>query len=69
MLIWSKYAVCNDARSHTNGIHCMLTLLIHIQSNYKNYNLDSNMKSSNYMKIGLKALIYFELQQTLKLYF
>ena len=29
------------------------------------YNEDSNMKSSNYTKIQLKALIYFELQQTL----
>ena len=29
-----------------------------------NYNVDSNMKSSDYMKILLKALIYFELQQT-----
>ena len=30
-----------------------------------NYNVDSNMKSSNYMKIQFKALIYFELQHTL----
>ena len=29
------------------------------------YNVDSNMKSSNYMKIQFKALIYFELEQTL----
>ena len=29
-----------------------------------NYNVDSNMKSSNYMKIRFKALIYFELQHT-----
>ena len=29
-------------------------------------NVDSNMKSSNYMKIRFKALIYFELQETLK---
>ena len=31
--------------------------------------IDSNMKSSNYMKIGLKPLNYFELQQTLKYQF
>ena len=31
-----------------------------------NYNVDSNMKTSKYMKIQLKPLIYFELQQTLK---
>ena len=33
---------------------------------YSNYNLDSNMKTSNYMKIQFKGLIYFELQETLK---
>ena len=31
-----------------------------------NYNVDSNMKSLNYMKIQLKTLIYFDLQQTSK---
>ena len=30
-----------------------------------NYNVDSNMKSSKYSKVWFKALIYFELQQTL----
>ena len=30
-----------------------------------NYNVDSNMKSSNYSKIQFKPLIYFELQQSL----
>ena len=34
-----------------------------IQSNYK---VDSNKKYSNYMKIWLKTLNYFEFQQTLK---
>ena len=29
-----------------------------------NYNVDYNMKSSNYSKIGFKALIYFEIQQS-----
>ena len=29
------------------------------------YTVDPNMKSSNYMKIWLKGLIYFELEQTL----
>ena len=29
-----------------------------------NYNVDSNMKSSNYMKIQFKGLIYFQLQLT-----
>ena len=30
-----------------------------------NNNVDSNMKTSNYMKIQFKAMIYFELQETL----
>ena len=30
------------------------------------YNVDSNRKSLNYTKIRFKALIYFELQETLK---
>ena len=30
-----------------------------------NYNVDSSTKSSNYSKIWFKALIYFELQQSL----
>ena len=29
------------------------------------YNVDSNTKSSNYIKIWFKGLIYFELEQTL----
>ena len=31
----------------------------------KNYNVDPNMKTSNYSKVRFKALIYFELQQSL----
>ena len=31
-----------------------------------NYNVDSNTKILNYMKIQFKALIYFELQETSK---
>ena len=30
-----------------------------------NYSVDSNMKSLNYSKVPFKALIYFELQQSL----
>ena len=30
-----------------------------------NYNVDPNMKTSSYSKIQFKALIYFELQQSL----
>ena len=37
-----------------------------MQSTQLNYNVDSSMKSLNYMKIQLKALYYFELQQTSK---
>ena len=36
---------------------------------HSNYNVVSNTKTSNYMKIQFKALIYFELQETLKQYF
>ena len=36
---------------------------------HSNYYVDSNMKTSNYMKIRFKALIYFELHETLKSYF
>ena len=36
-----------------------------MQLTQSNYNVDSNMKSSNYSKILFKALIYFELQQNL----
>ena len=35
-----------------------------MQLTQMNYNVDSNMKSLNYSKIGFKALIYFELQQS-----
>ena len=35
-----------------------------MQLTQSNYNVDSNTKSSNYSKIQLKALIYFELQQS-----
>ena len=34
--------------------------------NHLIYNVDSNMKSLNYMKNQFKALIYFELEETSK---
>ena len=40
-----------------------------MQLTQSNYNVDSSKKSSNYMKIWLNALNYFELQETLKYYF
>ena len=36
------------------------------QLTQSNYNVDPSTKSSNYMKIQLKALNYFELQEILK---
>ena len=54
------HAACNDARSHSNSFHCTFWHCWHIQSNY---NVDSNTTSWIYMKIWLKALIYFVLQQ------
>ena len=57
MNLWrDNYCLENDYDSNTKLSRISLNLY---------YNVDSNMKSSNYMKIGLKALIYFELQQTL----
>ena len=42
-----------------------ISLLLEMSKMCMNYNVDSNMKSSNYSKIRFKALIYFELQQSL----
>ena len=53
---------CNEIRSHPNSFHCICQHCQYIQSNY---NVDSNTKSLNYSKIQFKALIYFELQQSL----
>ena len=39
---------------------------VHTDKMRSNYNVDSNTKSLNYMKIQFKALNYFELQQTSK---
>ena len=38
-------------------------LLLKTSKMCMNYNVDSNMKSSNYSKILFKPLIYFELQE------
>ena len=46
----------------TRVIH--LHLCQHCQYIQLNYNVYSNTKSLNYIKIRLKALIYFELEQT-----
>ena len=53
---------CNEIRSHPDSFHCICRHCRYIQLNY---NVDSNMKTSNYSKIRFKALIYFELQQSL----
>ena len=42
-----------------------ISLLLVTSKMCMNYNVDSNTKSSNYSKIQFKALIYFELQQSL----
>ena len=47
----------------TQYIYTHVMVCMSMQLNYK---VDSCTKSSNYMKIRLKALNYFELQQTLK---
>ena len=48
-----------------NALHALIFISTVLTKNIQsNYNVDSNMKSSNYMKIQFKALIYFELEQT-----
>ena len=42
-----------------------ISLLSEMSKMCTNYNVDSNMKSSNYSKIRFKPLIYFELEQSL----
>ena len=54
-------AVDTFSTLYTHVMVCMLMQLIQL-----NYNVDSSTKYSNYMKIQLKALNYFELQQTSK---
>ena len=61
LLCWNyRYMLhdaCNEIRSHPNSFHCICQHYRYIQSNY---NVDSNMKSSNYSEIWFKALFYFE---------
>ena len=44
--------------------HKFISLLLETLKMCMNYNIDSNMKSSNYSEIRFKPLIYFELQQS-----
>ena len=46
-------------------IFCIDCLDMHFNV-HSNYNADSNTKTSNYMKIWFKAMIYFELHETSK---
>ena len=47
-----------------NALHALIFVWTVLTKNIQsNYNVDSNTKSSNYIKIRLKGLIYFELQQ------
>ena len=41
-----------------------ISLLSEMSKMCTNYNIDSNIKTSNYSKIQFKPLIYFELQQS-----
>ena len=47
-----------------HNIHVMVCMPM--QSTQSNYNVDSSTKSSNYIKVQLQALNYFELQETSK---
>ena len=42
-----------------------ISLLLEMSKMCTNYNVDSNMKSSNYSKIRFKPLIFFESQHSL----
>ena len=50
-----------------HSLHNILTCIycMSMQLSQSNYNVDSNTKSSNYIKIRFKALIYFQLQKSL----
>ena len=51
---------------HLLIVHYMTPLTPLTSKRHSIYNVDFNTKSSKYMKIRFKALIYFELQETLK---
>ena len=56
----------NDIKtSHDRFITDFIEFISFLSKKCMNYNVDSNTKSLNYMKIRFKALIYFELQHTL----
>ena len=50
--------------SHNRFLADFLEFISLLSKMCTNYNVDSNMKSSNYSKIQLKGLIYFELQES-----
>ena len=58
----------NIAYTIHNGIALIFCIDCHDMpfNVHLNYNVNSNMKTLNYMKILFKALIYFELQETSK---
>ena len=52
--------------SISNAFNAIYVEAVNTFSTQSHYNVYSSMKSSNYMKIQLKALKYFQLQQTSK---
>ena len=63
-MLYIVKAVNTFSTQYTIYTHVMLCMSM--QSTQSNYNVDSSMKSLNYMQIQLKAFNYFELQHTLK---
>ena len=68
-----QYIVCFDlCVDKQHSIHNSIALIFCIDclnmpfNVHSNYNVDSNIKTLNYMKIRFKVLIYFELQETSK---
>ena len=66
---FTKYPMSNEWKEIKNTHNTLdlrhLSLMSKESKVHLIYNVDYNMKSSNYIKIQFKALICFELQQTL----
>ena len=64
----TKYPMLKESKEIENSHNIVnlrhLSLLSKESKVHSIYNVDSNMKSLNYIKIRFKGLIYFELEQT-----
>ena len=64
----TKYPMLKESKEIKNSHNTVdlrhLSLMSKELKVHSIYNVHSNMKTSNYMKIRFKGLIYFELEQT-----